>query len=311
MTIQLRIAAPESLSDSIVRECRSFAGTAGLSVSSGASLIPAGDVITVLIPREAADRLLQRLHAMGVPELGAVTITEPELVLSKRADKVEKRVPGEGVDAVIWDEVEGSLGEDSRLSWSYLVFLIIALQLAGIGIVTNSTIAVVGAMVVGPEFGPLAALAMGLIERRMTLVRNAVVALALGFPLAMLVTAAATWISRPWGIYSPDALSQGSAVEFIYHPGPYSFIVAVLAGAAGMMSLIGRKSSALVGVFISVTTVPAAGFAAVALVLGDAPKAGASAIQLALNLAGIVISGIVVLLFHRFVRAHKTPRSPK
>ena len=57
-------------------------------------------------------------------------------------------------------------GEDSRLTWSYLAFLVLATQLAAIGIVTDSTIAIVGAMAVGPEFGPLAALAVALCRGR-------------------------------------------------------------------------------------------------------------------------------------------------
>ena len=43
--------------------------------------------------------------------------------------------------------------------------------------------------------------------------------------------------------------------------------MAVLAGIAGILSITARKSSALVGVFISVTTVPAAGNIAVAIAL--------------------------------------------
>ncbi|MET3901523.1 putative membrane protein [Paenarthrobacter sp. 4246] len=90
-------------------------------------------------------------------------------------------------------------------------------------------------------------------------------------------------------------------MEFIYHPGPYSLIVAALAGAAGMLSMISHRSSALVGVFISVTTVPAAGYVAVAWVLGEYSKAAGSAMQLALNLVGIVTAAAAVLLFYRLI----------
>jgi uncharacterized membrane protein len=74
-----------------------------------------------------------------------------------------------------------------------------------------------------------------------------------------------------------------------------------------MLSVISRRSSALIGVFISVTTVPAAGFVAVALVLGEYQKAAGSALQLFLNLAGIVVSGVAVLVFYRLV-SKRLPR---
>jgi uncharacterized hydrophobic protein (TIGR00271 family) len=221
--------------------------------------------------------------------------------VSRRAEKAESSAPGDGADALIWDEVSHQTGEDSRLTWSYLAFLVLATPLAAIGIVTDSTIAIVGAMAVGPEFGPLAALAVALARRQWALGRRAAVALAVGFPVAMLLAALTAWLSVPLGLFPTDALDTGSAVEFIYHPGPYSLIVAVLAGAAGMLSVISRRSAALIGVFISVTTVPAAGFVAVALVLGEYQKAAASGFQLLLNLVGIVVAAVAVLLFYRVV----------
>ena len=52
--------------------------------------------------------------------------------------------------------------------------------------------------------------------------------------------------------------------------------MAVLAGIAGMLSLTSAKSGALVGVAISVTTVPAAANAAVALGYGEYGQAWGS-----------------------------------
>ncbi len=301
MIVQLRLCVPAELSESVLKCCLEQNGAAETALHKGASVEPPGDVITVQIARESAEELIERLHSLNLPELGSISVSSPDLVLSTRADAAEASAPGESADSVIWDEVSRQTGEDSKLTWSYLAFLIIAAQLAAIGIVTDSTIAVVGAMVVGPEFGPLAALSVGLVERKWRLVRSSLLALGVGFPVAMAVTAAAAWLSVPLRLFPADALDQGSAVEFIYHPGPYSLIVAALAGAAGMLSMISHRSSALVGVFISVTTVPAAGYVAVALVLGEYSKAAGSAMQLALNLVGIVAAAAAVLVVYRLI----------
>ena len=98
------------------------------------------------------------------------------------------------------------------------------------------------------------------------------------------------------GWLSLDTVRNIHEVDFIFQVGPISFVVALLAGAAGMLSLVSSKSAALVGVFISVTTVPAAGFAAVAAILGDWGMAARSATQLVVNLVGIVVAGVLVLL---------------
>jgi uncharacterized membrane protein len=67
------------------------------------------------------------------------------------------------------------------LSISFQAVLVIASLLAAIGAVTNSPVMVVGAMVLGPEFGPLAAVAVGVVLRRRDLLRRGVVALGVGF----------------------------------------------------------------------------------------------------------------------------------
>jgi uncharacterized hydrophobic protein (TIGR00271 family) len=154
-------------------------------------------------------------------------------------------------------------------------------------------------MVLGPEFGPLAAVAVGLVLRRGDLVRRGSFALAAGFPLAMGVTALGSLVLDAAGLLSTNQLADLSQVEFIYEVGPFSLIVALLAGAAGMLSLTSAKSASLVGVFISVTTVPAAAFASVALVEGRYLQAMQSGLQLAVNLVGIVVAAAVVLLLSR------------
>jgi uncharacterized membrane protein len=133
----------------------------------------------------------------------------------------------------------------------------------------------------------------------MYLARRAALALVVGFPVAMLVTAAGVLAGEAVGWIEVASTSQLDEVDFIFQVGPLSFVVALLAGAAGMLSLVSAKSAALVGVFISVTTVPAAGFAVVAATVGDWAVAAESAAQLALNLVGIVLAGVLVLWARR------------
>ena len=75
-------------------------------------------------------------------------------------------------------------------------------------------------------------------------------------------------------------------------------IVASLAGIAGVLSLTSAKSGALVGVLISVTTIPAAANIGVAAALGD-DEVGGAVVQLAINLGAIVTAGIAVLFIQR------------
>ena len=154
-------------------------------------------------------------------------------------------------------------------------------------------------------FGPLVVLAVGLVRRRWDLARRAAAALAVGFPLAIAVTAGGAWLGSLAGLFDAGVIAGDHQVDFVYEVGPWSLVVAVLAGAAGMLSMTSAKSAALVGVFISVTTVPAAGYIGVAVILGEWRKVLGSAGQLAVNLAGIVLAAALVLL----LRHRKTVRS--
>jgi len=274
-------------------------GATHVTVLPGVAVQPVGDVVEADVTRESVDGVLSSLRGLGIDRAGGVTLGTIDTTLSDAADAAEQAAPGDPVDAVIWEEVVARTGEESRLSISFQVFLTIACLLAAIGAITDSSVTVVGAMVLGPEFGPLAAVAVGAVLRRGDLVKRGVVALGVGFPLAMAVTAAASVLFDALGLLSTAALDNLDQVDFIYKVGPFSFIVALLAGAAGMLALTSAKSASLVGVFISVTTVPAAAFAAVALVEGHYAQALGSAAQLAINVIGIVVAAVAVLVVSR------------
>ena len=230
-------------------------------------------------------------------------------MLSDAADAAVAAAPGDPADALVWDELIMRTGDDSRLTFTFLAFLTLACLIAVVGVVTNSPVTVVGAMVVGPEFGPLAAIAVGLVLRRSDLIRRAALALGVGFPLAMIIAAVGALLGEWAGLIPAGAIGAADQVDFIYDVGAFSFIVALLAGAAGMLSLISAKSAALVGVFISVTTVPAAGFAVVAATIGEWGTAAQSTLQLLVNLVGIVLAGALVLLV-RTRRDNRALRRP-
>ena len=297
--LHLRAICPPEHTDAVVRSLREHPGAAHVVLLPGAAVMPAGDVVEADIAREATDEVLAVLCELGVDHSGGITLEQIDTALSDAADEAEERAPGDGADAVVWEELLARTGEESRLNATFMAFLAIACLLAAVGVITDSPVTIVGAMVVGPEFGPLAAIAVGLVRRRWDLVRRASLVLAIGFPLAMLVTAGCTALGNATGLFDASALFGEHEVDFVYKVGPWSLIVALLAGAAGMLSMTSAKSAALVGVFISVTTVPAAGYVSTAAILGEWGRVLDSLGQLVVNLVGIVLAAAAVLLLRR------------
>ena len=74
------------------------------------------------------------------------------------------QAPGAGADAVVWADVVQRAYEDSELTWTFLSFMTLATLIAGIAIILDSQILVIGAMVLGPEFGAIAALGLALVR---------------------------------------------------------------------------------------------------------------------------------------------------
>jgi uncharacterized hydrophobic protein (TIGR00271 family) len=155
-------------------------------------------------------------------------------------------------------------------------------------------------MVVGPEFGPIAALSVAAVERRAELAKRSAIALAVGFPVAIGAGFLGTLALDALDRVPDDFTQQGHPfTEFISKPDEFSVIVALLAGFAGVLSLTNAKSGALVGVLISVTTIPAAANIGVAAALGDGKEAAGALEQLALNLGAIFIACIGTLYLQR------------
>ena len=99
----------------------------------------------------------------------------------------------------------------------------------------------------------------------------------------------------------PDRIAFDSQVlvRFISNPDFFSVYVALIAGVVGMLSLTTAKSSALVGVLISITTIPAAANIGVAAAYTDWATAWGATVQLGLNLISIFVAGLLTLLLQR------------
>ncbi|KQR98695.1 hypothetical protein ASG12_09870 [Williamsia sp. Leaf354] len=308
--LHLRIIAPDHCAGDVVTLLREAVGVTHLIVHPGAAVEPAGDLVEADITREAVNDVLDDLLALGLTHDGAITMEPLDTVISDAAVRAEKDAPGDPDDAIIWEELTRRTREDATLSVTFVTFLTLACLLAAVGVITDSPVTVVGAMVVGPEFGPLAGIAVGFVRRRFDLARRSVYALLLGFPVAMVVTGLAAVLGEATGTVDITDVTSADQVDFIYQVGPFSLVVAILAGAAGMLSLVSAKSAALVGVFISVTTVPAAGYAVVAATLGQWRVAAESTAQLAVNMVGIVVAGVCVLAVHRLLARRRAATTP-
>jgi len=307
--LHLRLVVPPSRSGPIVDFLVDDVRVTGVVVLPGAGRDPEGDAVLCDVAREGASDVLATLRRLGLDDDGSVAIEEVAASPSQRARAAEQAAPGSPDDAVVWEVVTDQAAADARPSWSFYAFLTLATMIAGIAVVLDSSVLVVGAMVVGPEFGAVAAVATGLALRRRRLVTGGLRLLVQGFALAIALTAVLALAARGAGWIDAGSLTAPRPLTgFIWKPDRWSFVVALLAGTAGTLSLTAGRSNALVGVFISVTTVPAAGNLALALALWVPAEMGGAVAQLGVNLCGMLLAGVVTLLVQRAVWHHVAQR---
>ncbi|MER7675654.1 DUF389 domain-containing protein [Streptomyces sp. NPDC096934] len=309
--LHLRLITPAERTDEVVRLIGRTVGTTHLVVLPGAARDPAGDVVMCDVAREAGDELIGGLRDLGIDSTGSIAVEDIDLSLSARADRAEDEAPGEGADAVLWEHLAEATHEESTLSVTYVAFITLATMIAACGVVLDNAVLIVGAMAVGPEFGPLAGICTALVRRTARPALRSLTALLAGFAIAMAVTVLFSLFMDGVGLFS-EAQLEGARPDtgFVYAPDWFSFVVAALAGTAGVLSLTSAKSGALVGVAISVTTVPAAANAAVALGYGDMGQTWGSTQQLLLNLLGIVLAGTLTLLAQKWIWARQRGTAP-
>ena len=312
VVLHLRLRVPEDLADPVAGLLEEEGDAAvNVAVLPGAYRRPDGDLVMVDLPREDAQRLLGQLRELGLVRRGSITIVDDEVVLSDAATEAERAAPGAPEDAVVWDVVEDHAREDARTSFAYVAFLVLATLIAAVGRLQDQPVLIVGAMVVGPEFAPMAAISLALARPRISLLPQAITTLVGGYVIAVAVSTFVWWVVDVGGGVDESRLHHGPRTDFIIQPGVWSLVIAVLAGVAGVLSLTTDKSSTLVGVFISVTTVPAVAVVSLAVATADWTIGLRALEQLGINVLGIIVAGTVTLLVQRLVWSHTAVPTPR
>jgi uncharacterized hydrophobic protein (TIGR00271 family) len=299
--LHVRIASPPDVTSRLVGFLAADSGVLNLVVLAGATRHPDGDAVQFDLRNGSANAVFRQLRDLGLDQRGLVLVEAVDAAIG-HDDRPAGRRPHHGEIAPVWEMVEAVIRSGSVYAPSFFGLLVLAGLIACVGILTNSQILVVGAMVVGPEYNAIIAVALGIEQRRAAPVRRSLVALAWGF-LAAIVIAALFGAAIRWSGHTPRAFVAGvrPVAALIAQPNLFSVVVAVLAGIVGVVSLTESRANALIGVFISVTTIPAAAALGLSLAYGDWVRARGSFLQLLLNVVLLILVGALALRVQRLI----------
>jgi uncharacterized hydrophobic protein (TIGR00271 family) len=292
VTLHVRLVSPPNLTGRLLDGLTATEGVRNLVVLPRAARRPAGDAIQFDLLAGSANGVFRQLRGLELDRRGSVSIEQVDAELTDGATAGRAGAIGSLRREVtpVWEMVDAAIRRGATYPPSFFILLAMAGLIGSVGIFTNSQILIVGAMVVGPEYDAIIAVALGLSARDWRAAREGLLALTLGFLLAIVITFLFGLVIRGTG-RAPDAFLRGltPVAAFISSPNIFSVIVAVLAGLVGVVSLTEVRANALIGVFISVTTIPAAANLGVSVAFSRWPQAQGSLLQL-LNV--VLLTGV-------------------
>jgi uncharacterized hydrophobic protein (TIGR00271 family) len=298
LVLHIRVTSPDDATGRVVGWLSAHTGVVNLVRSPTAS----GDLVQFDVTSESANSVLRELRELGLGRHSPITIETIDAAITDAPRIPAWRPSHLGEHAPVWALIEARIATDASYAPSFFALLILAGLIGACGILTDSSILIVGAMVVGPEYSAIIAVALGIERRDSRSVRRGLLALGVGFVAAIAVTLLFALCIRGLG-YAPLVYRRGlrPISDLINSPDLFSVVVAVVAGLAGVISLTLSRAGALIGVFISVTTIPAAADIAVSVAFGRWPEAGGSAVQLLLNVGLLIIVGAAALRGQRLI----------
>ena len=274
---RLRAFVPDQVVERVREDLRGVPGVHHVMVIGDRG--QPSSLVTADVDPAAADRVLEDIREIGI---GA-----DDLSLSRN----EKITLGGNTPL-------GEARANARPISRYLLLMTIAGVIAAFGVIDRNDILIVGAMAVSPDLLPLCAACVGIEARRPGLVWGALRTLLLGLGIACGMGVLLGFVLDVTGWLPENFHLRGGGIGTLARVDISTIIVASVAGIAAILSFETRASSA-VGVAISVTTIPAAAYAGVALGLGDVEDALGGLAVLGVNLVSLLVTGTGTLVLQR------------
>lgn len=302
----LSLAVPSVATANLARELAASHEVVGLSVTTGASLKPPGDVLTVHVLNRGMDKVLRCVAAHQSD--GTISVATAELasiIDSEHAEAVD-----DDVDEAIWEEMEAGLRHQGRVTANYLALMAVGGVVAAIGLVSTDTpqaIAFVAASVIAPGFEPLVKIPLGLVLRRWAVLRLGLVSASAGYAVLILAAALTFLCLRAAGGVELGEFVNNPEVHRLGHPTAKDLVVSGVAAVAGAVMVSAFRRSVIAGPLIALAIIHAAAAVGVGLVAGRFDLAGEALRRFGLDVALILpLCAAVFALKQTFVHRRRS-----
>jgi uncharacterized hydrophobic protein (TIGR00341 family) len=263
-------------------------------------------VVTFPLPTNAVEPVLESLRSVGLSDDTYTVITEANTVISRDFEALEERfAEEEDEDRIAREELTSKAKSLAPSLSTYTTMTVISAVIATAGLLLDSPAVVVGSMVIAPLIGPAMTANVGTVVDDHEMFIRGVKLQAFGLLVAIASATVFALFVRTANVVPPlaDVTSVGQIRERVA-PDFLSLVVAIGAGAAGVLSLTSGVSTALVGVMIAVALIPPAATVGIGIAWGQPLVSLGSGVLVLVNILSINLAVLVGLWYQGYRPAY-------
>ncbi|MFB6222945.1 MAG: TIGR00341 family protein [Haloarcula sp.] len=263
-------------------------------------------VVTFPVPTNALEPVLEELRNVGIDDGAYTVVVEANTVISSQFDELEETyAEAEDEDRIAREELTSKATELAPSLTNYVLLTVISAVIATAGLLLDSPAVVVGSMVIAPLIGPAMTANVGTVVDDHDMFVRGIKLQAIGLALAVASATTFALLVRYANVVPPlaDVTTVGQIRERVA-PDFLSLVVALGAGAAGVVSLTSGVSTALVGVMIAVALIPPAATVGIGIAWGQPLVSLGSAVLLLVNVLSINLAVLAGLWYQGYRPEH-------
>ncbi|WP_324756361.1 TIGR00341 family protein [Haloarcula montana] len=263
-------------------------------------------VVSFPLPTNAVEPVLEELRSVGIDDDAYTVVLEANTVISKRFEELEDRyAEEEDEDRIAREELTAKARDLAPTLSTYVIMTVISAVIATAGLLLDSPAVVVGSMVIAPLIGPAMTANVGTVVDDHELFVRGVKLQAIGLLVAIASATVFSALVRYAHVIPPlaDVTAVGQIRERVA-PDFLSLVVAIGAGAAGVLSLTSGVSTALVGVMIAVALIPPAATVGIGIAWGQPLVSLGSGVLVLVNVLSINLAVLVGLWYQGYRPEH-------
>lgn len=298
----IQIATSAEKANAVLRNVSRIDGILGVSRQTGASIVPAGDIVTIQVTNDTSRKVFAELEKLGIQDQGTILTSDLKSLLNSNH---QKEIDNESNETV-WEEMASMLQQDTNVTFNFLALMFLAGAIAATGLWVDKIHIVIGAMVIAPAFEPLLRMPFGLISRSRATAASGAVATVTGYAATITGAALALVLLR---FFDPGALA-GTHLEarsWVRYWSTFTspgIIASVFGAAAGAVVVCGLRSVLTTGVMVTLSLIPSISIIGMAIATADMSLAGKGLVRWLVD-AALVISMSAIVLGLKAVFLHR------